>query len=436
MKKIISGLIISAGVLFLPSCQKYGDDISAPSVTISVEPANPSVGDVVRITVQSNGQYVSLYTGDEGHRFERSRIKAIMDHDWESFSDTCYRVSYAKNGEKTLYYKYFKDYNTMDEVYRDFEFFGAVENVQLVRYEKDDFPEALMLMSYPGTNQLKFTVTDRRIPSGFRIKPDIHLFGGLENQPGFSIIESRYVACDEDKAVRKYANNIKVPAYFGLHTEQLEDYNGTPAGYQYERCAQVSDRYWAVTQTNDPLSGRPTEGFYQLADLYNSDPYLKPFLDCGEKLVIRQIDLYSTYRCAQEGAADSPWKYDLDGDGVQETYNCELDPDTGLPVKEADYVNYTGFQGDVYISFLEMGTNEYEPWNTGVNLGSVYSTSGISQVYEYVYTEAGEFTITALATNVGNKQHSGIDYSEDRGNSPDNYPAKRSTASVTVKVSE
>lgn len=73
-------------------------------------------------------------------------------------------------------------------------------------------------------------------------------------------------------------------------------------------------------QNRPPLAERaylelPTEGFYQLTDMYNSDTCLKPFLDCGEKLVIRQIDLHSTYRCAQEGADDSPWKYDLDGDG-------------------------------------------------------------------------------------------------------------------------
>lgn len=84
-----------------------------------------------------------------------------MEHDWDSFYEECYRVSYAKNGEKTLFYKYFKDYQSIEDVKKDFEFFGAIDNIQLVPYKKGDFPEALMEMSYIGTNQLKFTVTDR-----------------------------------------------------------------------------------------------------------------------------------------------------------------------------------------------------------------------------------------------------------------------------------
>ena len=436
MKNIFRYLQVAACILPMISCQKYGDDVSVPTVSVRVEPASPKAGETVRIYVESDAQYVSLFTGDDGHRFERSRIKAVMENDWESFRDTVYRLSYAKNGEKQIWNRYFKDYETLEQVYEDFEFFGAYSDVELVRYNEDDFPEAMMQMSYPGTNQLKFTVTDRRIPTGIRIKPDIHLFGGSENQPGFSIIESRYVACDEDRKVRAFSNDAKVPAYFGLHTEQLEASGEYPAGYEYEVCTQAGDRYWGAFQTNDPLSGRPTEGFYKLSDIYTSDTYLAPFLDYGEKLVIRQIDIYSTYRCTKPAAETSQWRYDLDGDGQLEYYECELDPETGLPVRESDSVYYAGVQGDVYLSFLEIGSNEYEPWNTGVNLGSVYSAGGIADVYEYVYDGEGEFTVTAVATHVGNKQHSGIDYNDDRGYSLDNYPAFRSTASVTVNVTK
>lgn len=133
-------------------------------------------------------------------------------------------------------------------------------------------------------------------------------------------------------------------------------------------------------------------------------------------------------------ADDSPYKYDLDGDGVLESYECELDPATGLPVHEADYTKYKGFQGDVYLSFIEMGTDEYEPWNTGVSLGSVYTTGGIQKTYKYIYTGAGDFTITAVATNVGDKDYKGIDYSEERSNSLDDYSHKRALSSVKVSV--
>ena len=168
----------------MASCEKFGSDVETPSVQVTVSPENPKVGDEVTITISTNAQYLSLFTGDEGKMFERSRIKAIMENDWNSFYEKGYRVSYAKNGEKTLFYKYFKNYQTVEEVKKDFEFFGAIENIQLISYKKGDFPEALMEMSYIGTNQLKFTVSDRRIPSGIRMKPDIHILGGLDNQPG------------------------------------------------------------------------------------------------------------------------------------------------------------------------------------------------------------------------------------------------------------
>lgn len=335
-------------------------------------------------------------------------------------------------GEKTLFYKYFKDYQSIEDVKKDFEFFGAIDNIQLVPYKKGDFPEALMEMSYIGTNQLKFTVTDRRIPSGIRMKPNIHIFGGLANQPGNTIIESRFVACDADRAIRKYSNDAWVAAYFGLHTEQLEDFQGYSAGYKYYTFQD--ERSYGAFQTNDPLSRRPTEGFYKLGDMYNRDTYLQPFLDHGEKIILRQVDMYVNGRSTFVAADDSPYKYDLDGDGVLESYECELDPATGLPVHEADYTKYKGFQGDVYLSFIEMGTDEYEPWNTGVSLGSVYTTGGIQKTYKYIYTGAGDFTITAVATNVGDKDYKGIDYSEERSNSLDDYSHKRALSSVKVSV--
>jgi hypothetical protein len=124
----------------------------------------------------------------------------------------------------------------------------------------------------------------------------------------------------------------------------------------------------------------------------------------------------------------------LDNDGTPESYEVELDPATGLPVHESDYTKYAGFQGDVYISYINLGTQEYEPWNTGVSLGSIYNPVGIQTQYKYVYTSQGTFTITALATNVGRKDYSGDGYQSNRDYSLNDYPAKRSTATATVGV--
>lgn len=431
LNKLIILSLVCTGLL--TSCEKFGEDAKTPSVNISVSPANPKVGDEVTVTIETDAQYLTIFTGDKNKMFERSRIKAIMENDWNSFYEKGYRVPYAKEGQKTLFYKYLKDYASVEDVKKDFEFFGAIENIELVPYKKGDFPEALIEMSYPNTNQLKFTVTDRRIPSGIRMKPDIHLFGGLANQPANTVIESRFVACDADRAIRKYSNDAWVAAYFGLHTEQLEDFGEQTAGYKYY-CKQ-NDRSFGAFQTNDPLSRRPTEGYYRFSEMYNNDPYLQKFLDNGEKLVLRQVDMFVNGRSTYETSSSSAYKYDLDGDGIMEYYECELDPATGLPVHESDYAKYRGFQGDIYLSFIEMGTDEYEPWHTGVSLGSIYATGGIQKTYKYIYGESGEFTITAVATNIGNKDYSDINYNDERSNSLNDYKHKRSTDSTKITVS-
>jgi len=424
-------LLSIVALLSFVSCEKYGENISTPKVSVTVSPENPKVGDEVTITITTDGQYLSLYTGDDGHQFERSRIKAIMEHDWESFSQECYRVPYAKNGEKTLFYCYFKDYKSIEEVKRDFEFFGAIDNIQLVPYNKGDFPEALMEMSYIGTNQLKFTITDRRIPSGIKFKPNIHFFGGAANQSGNTIIESRFVACAEDRALRKYTNEPWIPVRWGIYTEQLADHEGYPAGYQHY-CLRSEGRF-AAFQTNDPLSRRPTEGFYKFSIIYEEDYLRKFFEKDGEKLVLRQVDLYMNGELTEGADSSSPWAYDFDGKGVK-YYQCELNPATGLPVRENDYPRYRGFQGDVYMSFIEAGTDKYEPWHDGVSLGSVYTTGGIRSTYTYTYTEAGAFTISAVATNVGNKNYKGKNYNDKVENSPDDYSQMRAVGEIKITV--
>lgn len=128
------------------------------------------------------------------------------------------------------------------------------------------------------------------------------------------------------------------------------------------------------------------------------------------------------------------YKYDLDGDGVLELYECEFDFVIGFLVYEVDYIKYKGFQGDVYFFFIEMGIDEYELWNIGVLLGFVYIIGGIQKIYKYIYIGVGDFIIIVVVINVGDKDYKGIDYSEERSNFLDDYSYKRVFSSVKVLV--
>ena len=81
--KLIIGLLAVAAIS-LVSCEKFGADVETPSVCISVSPENPKVGEEVTVTINTDAQYLTLFTGDEGKNFERSRIKAIMEHDMKN----------------------------------------------------------------------------------------------------------------------------------------------------------------------------------------------------------------------------------------------------------------------------------------------------------------------------------------------------------------
>mgnify|MGYP002233400075 CR=1 FL=1 len=58
----------------MASCEKFGSDVETPSVQVTVSPENPKVGDEVTITISTNAQYLSLFTGDEG---KCSNVRAL-----------------------------------------------------------------------------------------------------------------------------------------------------------------------------------------------------------------------------------------------------------------------------------------------------------------------------------------------------------------------
>lgn len=422
-KFLCSFLLIS--LLF--SCKKndIGGELKEPNVSVSVFPQNPKVGDSVTITLSTDAEYLTIFTGDSSHEFSKSRINAIMQNDWNSFYDTVYRVSYAKKGMATTWNRYLKDYNTLDDVKKDFGFFGAISDIQLGVF--NDFSESLINTTYPTQNQLKFTITDRRIPSGIIIKqPNIFLLGGNNNTPAFSIFETRFVMDSIDRAVRKKANTYLVPAYFDISTREVDTNKDTTI--------HAPLYYFRAFQTNDPLTARPTEGFYRFGDLYNGNSYLSYFLNnAPDKLMMTELKVYMNGRSTENNGS---YMYDLNNDGIAEGYEVPLNPATGLPQNESDYPKYGGFEGDVYVSYINLGTNEYEPWNLGVSLGSVYLPNGITKEYKYVYTKPSDITITAVATNIGRKQYSDDGYQQTRAYSLNDYPAKRRTASVMITVGQ
>ena len=431
MKNLFNKLLYPALALgLLAGCKKTGvnGDLKDPKVSITVSPSNPRVGDSVTVDINTDAEYLSIFTGDAGHMYERSRIKPIIEGNWEKFKDTVYKVSYAKDGKKATWDRYMKDYNTLDEFYQDFEMFGAISNVQLGVFNgRELFPESIDEMTYPDKNQLKFTITDRRIPSGFIFKPNTFVVGPHGDDPAWSVIETRSVCDPTDKAVRLATGNADSPSGWVITTRDLRtNFDTTIQFWNFNFMRQPV--------TNDPGGPIPSSGNYYLGDYFYADPYWKTFQDSLQlQLQLTRVKVIMNGRITQNEGA---YSYDLDHDGVIEKYTVPLDTATGLPLNESDYSQYRGFQGDMYVGYINFGSNEYEQWNSGFSLGSIYSSTQLKKQYKYVYSGPGQYTITVIATNKGRKQYSGDGYQTLRIQDINDYPAKRALASSTITVSQ
>jgi len=403
------------------SCERYDVDVPTPNVSFTFSPSNPKVGDTVTFTINTNGEHLSIYTGDAGHKYETSRVKALIENDFETFSDTVYRKNLAGD-LKTTWYKYLKDYTSLDEVNEDFEFYGAINNVDLGVY--NNFPQALIQASYPDENVLKFSITDRRVQSGIKFKPNIHVFG-KGKEPAYSQFEIRFVSSEEDKEIRRKSNVKDIATYYTVTVHDIESNTDT--------IASQSIFAYRTYETDDLITARTSDGFIQFEQIMrNKFAY---WLDNPEKGYVKEVDMRLTGQLARPGNANNTRHYYYDFNGG-EYYIEQLNPNTGLPVKEADYRFYKGFQGDIYLSWIEFGTKEYEPFGLGQSLGSVYEPDGLKTTYKYVYDGPGDYKVTVVATNTGRKQFSGDGYQSTREFSYNDYDIKRAIHEVQLNISE
>ena len=401
------------------SCEKYDADLDMPSVSFSFSPTNPKVGDTVTFTVNTNADFLSIYTGDTGHKYETSRVKALVENDFDTFYDTVYRENLS-GGLPTTWYRYLKDYASLSEANEDFELYGAIQDVDLGVY---NFPQSLIKPSYPDENVLKFSITDRTVHSGIKFRPDIHIFGdGME--PAYSQMEIRFVSSEEDKQIRRKSNVKDIATFYTVTLHDIESNTDT--------IATQSIFAYRTYETDDLITARTSDGFIQFGRIM--EQRFNYWLKNPEKGYIKEVDMRLTGELARPGDENNPNHYYYDFNGGQ-YFREELDPNTGLPVNESDYRRYRGFQGDIYLSWMEFGTNEYEPFSLGQSLGSVYESDGLKKTYKYVYSESGDFKVTVVATNTGRKQYSGDGYQSTREFSYDDFDIERAIYEDVLNVS-
>lgn len=391
------------------SCQKWDAGVSEPKVDITVTPANPKVGDTVTVSINTDAKYLSIFTGDEGHNYDYSQVKVQIEKGDAAFKDSVYARKISVPGSKWI--RNMADYASVEDLKKDFEFFGAVENIELGDFERPSISQVDMSQK----RVLKFSITDRNVVSGIAFHPNVHLYNWDITY------EMRLVPCDEDYEARFNGRiNREVHALWNMTLKSLNDGSETvSSGDTWNGSGPWCwDYYFYVYQTLEPCFPPRNEGsfneFYSLRDrvksqneygFYHPEEYVASELKIGF------------------GWPRQPWE---NGDAY-------VVDEKGFP---ANLSNYHGFQGDVYIAYIQWGQDAYADYDRGVSLGSEYTGYGLTTEYKYVYGEAGDYEIVVLGTNLSRKEFSGDGYKTERTSYDSEYLKYRTIAKKKISVSE
>ena len=449
-------LLLLAAVLLQACDNNEFGEVNTPNIKLSYSPQNPQVGDTVTFTIESDANFLSIFTGDSLHDYDYSKIRYEMEYGISTFEDTVYRR--RSSPDNSVYRAYMKDYNSVQDVLKDISFWGAIDEESIELAEFDPPGGSVVESSHP--KQLKFTIKDRRVPSGFSFYPDVHLPNRL------MYLEMRLVCDSADYFVRfgEGRNNKKVTSAWRLHYYDVIDKDTFVAGtnpadftdyqdefypnYEYLPNADstfnplgfLNDWEFNCSMTNDPML--PPNGTLQGAkrefnDLVNRHSHrIHPLAD--DQLDASEYSYYSyknhpeRARVAQADVLIGGSIYSLWQD--PETTLSGYDEETGFPRDKTDWGELRNFQGDVYLTAIEWGFHTYLPYDEGQSIVKNQKTS--KTTFKYVYTEDGDFTISVVGTNTGGKLYSGSGYQDQREYKPTEYSFKRKVEQVDLTVNK
>lgn len=270
------------------------------------------------------------------------------------------KITTTPTVESEYYSKHMSAYSSIEEVLKDFSFWGAIDKSSIELVEKNENGET--------KKQLKFRITDRRIPSGFSIKPEKAVLGEKMR------IEMCMIPDEKDREIRfgDGRNNRTITAGWRIHIKDMKenvDYipGVNPANFNdyqmqgfypgYENLATADASFepkgfvndWFFYCTSDNQSMKPNSnvpgGSRPLNDLYKRHAgKINPscnYIENPERGIVKQLDILiggSTYKL---------WESASNFSGYDES--------TGFPKAKEDYDKAMNFQGEVYITYIEWG---------------------------------------------------------------------------------
>lgn len=381
-KKLLQTVAFSKGgallmvVLLCTSCDKENIGVDVP---FSADKATVKVGETVTFSIGSGADLSSIYTGDAGRDFEKSRVSLV---EMKNYSEDFLRKNLVAERLPDMkeYFLFVPDNP------------ATPSNMSLSSGALSIYEGKLVPWDVSNATLSKYISIDvPNEPLTFTIKPDKAVLPGM----------------------LKYANNnlVNLGALNTVANNNLQLSMAFTDGFTKDSQQGIAMRYGVQFVIDGKASAISyfTGTFRELLQATNVNllatinTWLTTNPTANPKVGIDEIRFIFN--------ADNPATTDDDG----------------------DLLNY---KGKMYIQEIRVGSgdNMIKAFDKGQGLNYIYP--GTTQTYQYKYTKAGTYKATLVSTFVGRKKYTGDGYQTNR---PDEvlaseYPLERQVKTIQIVV--
>lgn len=378
MKYLRNISIFSCSLLLLASCEQ--NDIDIVDVPFSAENVTVKVNETVNFKIGAGANLSSIYTGDAGKDFQKSRIVLVEQKG--------YTEEYLRNNLVVEKIPGMKDY-----------FYRVPTTPQI-------------------PSELTITDSELKIYEGKLVAWDVS-----------NVTNSKYIQFKANggkpQILTLKPNKAVLPGmlrYTNVNLTNLGALNNVPNN-TFQPFMSFPDGFTAQSQTGTSVKF----GIQLVIDGKESDiVYITQTV--RELLDNQNINLATVI---------TGWltKYPTGNaaNGIDEIRYIINADNPATPDDDGTLLDY---KGNVYIQEIRVGSadNMIRGFDKGIGIQYVYP--GTTFTYPYKYTKAGTYQATLVSTFIGRKQYNGDGYQSDRANeiSINEYPHERQIKTITITV--
>jgi hypothetical protein len=373
-----NSFLIALLCLMIVSCRKEGIDII--DVAFSADKTTVNKGEEITFTFGAGADALSIYTGDAGRNFDKSRIVLVEQKGYTE--DQLRNQLFAERVDSLK--EYLVRIPTTPSVPTEFQYTGGQLSVYEGKLVTWDYSDAT------NSKYIKLNLANGN-PQTLTIKPKNAVIPAMLNWNNAKLTALG--------ALNTVANNTFAPfcSFPDGFTPQSTAGIGVKFGLQVVIDGKESAITYVTTTVRELLDNLAFDLSSTVTAWRTANPTLKPGKGIDEIRLIFN--------------ADNPATTDDDGDLLS-------------------------YKGNVYIQEVRIGSadNMIKAFNTGVTIPYVFE--GKTQTYKYKYNTPGTYKATLVATYIGRKKYTGDGYKTDRANEvlATEYEIERRYKTIEIKV--